>query len=115
MGFEVFWLAAHGVCFAEDAGEALPAGEDFGGSCCCFGLVGHTASVWRRFWLRRVVRMAWREQGQRTAAIVAIVGVDLDVKVVDLRGRDLQVLFGQVVHFVVAALVVVLDDEVICR
>jgi hypothetical protein len=97
VGFEVSWHSSDWVCFAEHAGDSLPRGEDFDGRLCRGRLAGHTASVWRRFWLRAVVRRVWREE-QRTAAAMEAIG-GLIVGIV-LRVKDLQLSLVQVAHFV---------------
>lgn len=100
MRFEELRHASNGVCFAEDAGDSLPRGEDSDGRFCRGRLAGHTASVRRRSQCRAVERRVWREEGQRTAAAMdAIAGFGVELSGVGLRARDLQVLLGQVVHF----------------
>jgi hypothetical protein len=101
VGFEILGHTADGVCFAEHAGEALPRGEDFDGRFCRGRLAGHTASVWRRsLRLRAMERRARRVLEERTAAAAGMEAIGGLVVVTGLRLRDLQVLFGQVVHFV---------------
>lgn len=121
MGFEVPGDASDGVCFAENAGEALPRGEDSDGRLCCRGgLFGHTASVWRGSQERAVVRsVRTGEEGRRTAAIVAIAGLEAVKFVVDWEARDLQLLFLQAEHLVLnwgaGWLLVVAVDGFMCR
>ena len=101
MRFEVSGYTTDGVCFAEDAGEALPGGEGFGGCVCGGGLGGQKASVWRSvFWLRAVELRARKGKEGRTAAADREAIGGLLVGVVVLRLRDLQLWLVQVVHFV---------------
>lgn len=117
MCLEVSGHSSDGVCFAENAGDSLPSGEDSDGRLCCGGLFGHTASVWRGSQVRAVVRnVRTGEEGRRTAAIVAIAGLELKVGAGVLRLRDLQLWFLQEEHFVLIVGAGTLEvDGVICR
>lgn len=97
MRLEVSGHAADGVCFAEDAGESLPRGEDSDGRLGRCGLCGQTASVRRGLEASAAVRRAWREGRQRTAARVAM-GCGGVLRAVVRLLRLLQLLLMQLAH-----------------